>query len=67
MIKVWTQAGLSRRENKLFTPVKVLDIVEPRAGELPRDEDEDILSGDGRRWFEFRLLRGVPARPDSKV
>ena len=65
MTNVCTHAGLSKSENKLFIPARVLAKRELRDGELSLD-DEGLSGGDGSLVVDDLAFR-TPPRPASST
>ena len=67
MTNVCTHAGLSKSENKLFIPARVLAKRELRDGELSLDgEGERLSGGDGSLAVDDLAFR-TPPRPASST
>jgi hypothetical protein len=63
IMKVCTQAGLSKREKRLLSPASALLMLEPPGEGDRAGEDEGLRAGAGRREFDRDRL----ARPDSRT
>ena len=67
MTNVCTHAGLSKNENKLFIPARVLATTELRDGELSLDEEGEGLSGGDGGLVVDDLPFRTPPRPASST